>query len=137
MPTAPKPLCRHPRCPRRAVRGGYCEAHQHLTSESRRPGSAERGYDPEWVALASSHRRAAGDRCEAIEHGRRCESRIAGVHHLDPVEVVPSRRLDPTNLIGLCRSHHQRAEVAAQRIGTPPAFCLDSKPDWRSSHYRR
>lgn len=32
------------------------------------------------------------------------------VHHIVPIEVDYSRRLDDTNLITLCRYHHEKAE---------------------------
>jgi predicted restriction endonuclease len=84
----------------------YCASHD--------PNSVRRRVTPGRTTKAQGKfRRAvlanAGHRCQAIEHGKRCEV-TAGLqaHHLD--RLADSRSYDPRKGVALCPRHHAVAE---------------------------
>ena len=112
-----------PGCNSTTTRHGYCAKHQRHTYDARRGTAWQRGYDAAWNALAAAYRKAIGNRCEITHEGDRCAGACADVHHIESIEDAPSKRLDPHNLVGLCRSHHKLAEAAYTRTGASPKWC--------------
>ena len=123
MPHAPRSPCMLPGCNSTTTRHGYCAKHQRHTYDARRGTASDRGYDPEWAAESKSYRKAIGNQCEIHVRGVRCLGVCAIVHHIESVEKAPARRLDPTNRVGLCASHHGLATKHQEATGNSPAWC--------------
>jgi hypothetical protein len=52
---------------------------------------------------------AAGGRCQAVEHGVRCDVTTGlQAHHLD--RLIDSQTFDPRRGVALCPRHHRMAE---------------------------
>lgn len=108
MPLRPPRQCSWPGC-RTLVRGGSrCAKHttEHWRADAAYRGtSRERGIDERWLALRAEHFRRDPwcVRCRA--EGRRTPAAI--LHHIVEHRGDEALRLDPTNVEGLCRSHHQ------------------------------
>lgn len=73
--------------------------------------TTERGYGADWRRL----RRWVLSRSPLCQH---CKDSPAGtitlavdLHHIQSVKSCPERRLDPSNLISLCRSCHVKEEA--------------------------
>lgn len=102
MPTP----CRYPGCPALS-HDRYCDAHARATRreyDARRGSGAERGYGAPWRQL-----RATILRRDPVCRWPGCEERSTDVDH-----IVSKRRGgsdDPSNLRGLCHSHHSRKTV--------------------------
>jgi 5-methylcytosine-specific restriction endonuclease McrA len=77
-----------------------------------RPSASVRGYDHAWAKLSNHHRTRVEPLC------RVCAGAGEMVHHVEPVDVAPHRRLDPTNLATLCNRCHAMAHAGA--IEVPP-----------------
>lgn len=74
-----------------------------------RPSSQVRGYDANWQRLSAAFRR---------EHPlcQRCRERPSElVHHLRPISAGGSR-LDPANLISLCKACHGQVHSNPQSL---------------------
>lgn len=72
--------------------------------DRRRGSAAQRGYDHDWRRLAEQVK-AAEPLCRMCRAaGRLSETEV--VDHIVPVWVEPSRRLDRSNLQGLCKRCH-------------------------------
>lgn len=102
---------------------GYCAEHIALSYDKRRGNAVSRGYDDAWSRLSSAYRKAIGNRCEITHAWMRCTGKCDEVHHIESVEDAPSRRLDWSNLVGLCRAHHRRATAEYERTGQSPTWC--------------
>ena len=61
---------------------------------------SERGYDHDWHVLR--------DRFMELNPSCACGKPSRIVHHIEHVRANPARRLDPSNLIALCWSCHER-----------------------------
>ena len=108
MPNAPKRPCKKPGC-KELTSSLYCTAHSvpaNLYAYDQQRGTpASRGYDGDWKRV----------RTEALKRDKylcqMCLPRpvpATEVHHDVPIAVDPSRRLDLTNLISLCKACHSR-----------------------------
>jgi 5-methylcytosine-specific restriction protein A len=85
---------------------GKRDCQEHRRKRDERPSAYRRGYDGNWrkFRLWFLNANPTCIRCEA--EGRVTEA--TEIHHKVPLRVDPSRRLDPTNLEALCKSHHSR-----------------------------
>lgn len=99
----------------------YCVNHAALEQsvaqqhDQWRGSSARRGYDGAWVKVRNMALRRDGYLCQLC----RKENRIvvaAVVDHIVPVKVAPDRRLDLSNLQGLCTPHHQRKTAEDMKL---------------------
>lgn len=103
MPVAPKRFCAY--C--RAAHDGPCPARQKKKwqdYDAQRPSSTERGYDADWRRCRAVYLRAnpfCAD-CLARKRLRPAEE----VHHTVKIRDDPSRRLDWSVLVGLCKPCH-------------------------------
>lgn len=70
----------------------------------------------EWAALALGHL-ARYPNCVDCERmtGRITPATVP--HHIVPVRLDPSRRLDPSNLVSLCNCCHQRRHAEMRNAG--------------------
>lgn len=126
MPARTLSKCALPTCLALAIRRGRCAVHAQEADQSR-GGSAARGYDREWRRLRARFLRERCARCDdrpvvTCECGGTglanafCRDCLRGgkivlareVHHVESVRVAPHRRLDATNLMGLCKPCHQK-----------------------------
>jgi len=90
-----------------------CGINERIKPQRSNKTGAERGYDSDWDKL-SKRFRANNPWCsECLRNGRYTLAR--DVHHVVPIERDPSRRLDVTNLVAVCRSCHWDLETKARR----------------------
>jgi hypothetical protein len=88
-------------------------------------------YDHQWDRLAKRHLRIRPV-CAVTGCGKPAKH----VDHVVPVAVAPHRRLDPTNLQGLCHACHNRLTAAYDK-GSIAGVCdvdglpLDPNHPWR------
>jgi 5-methylcytosine-specific restriction protein A len=86
---------------------------QQQAQEARRRQEAARQQEkntfylsPAWKALIAAHA-AENPLCRhCLEEG--IITPLAEVDHIEPVKTAPDRRLDPSNLQGLCKPHHSK-----------------------------
>jgi len=93
---------------------GACDRCGPIRPESadKRPSAARRGYDRAWQQLRA-HTLATHPWCaDCDQAGIVTES--TEVHHLQPIAEAPNRRLDPSNLMALCKSCHSRRTAAEE-----------------------
>jgi 5-methylcytosine-specific restriction protein A len=111
MPPLPAKPCRWPGCPKLCTDGsGYCQDHieqarakkqRQRQDRDTRQSAARRGYDRRWARVRALKLRR-DPVCE------RCGKKIANVvHHLVPIEVDYTKRLEYDNLQSLCRECHE------------------------------
>lgn len=92
--------------------------------------------DARWKRLAKRHLKAH-PWCSVVG----CEERAFHVDHIETIEEAPHRRLDPTNLQGLCANHHN-VVTAAYDSGTIRGACdangspLDPEHPWNQPSNR-
>lgn len=106
MPTRPLQRCRRPGCPTR-VRSGYCAEHD-------RSGTPPRAVTSSASALGYGGTWPATRRAYLLTH-RVCEEPWCGrpARHVDHVLSKRDGGTDhPSNLMGLCASHHSAKTVA-------------------------
>jgi hypothetical protein len=90
-------------------------------------------YDHQWDRLAKRHLRI-----HPVCAVTGCGKPAKHVDHVVPVAVAPHRRLDPTNLQGLCHACHNRLTAAYDK-GSIAGACdaaglpLDPSHPWRQS----
>lgn len=74
--------------------------------------------------------------CRANLRGtvKRLNNEDLSVHHIIPLKVDYSLRLDDRNLITLCRTHHEMAESGELSAGELSAL-LDTPPEGRRSDF--
>ncbi|MCU0973719.1 MAG: HNH endonuclease [Burkholderiales bacterium] len=102
MPTRPLRPCAQPGC-RELVPAGRCRAHARQQEQARGSHGA-RGYDRRWERV-----RALVLQAEPLCQVCQAEGRVTAaneVHHLVPIAVDPSRRLELANLQPLCKACH-------------------------------
>jgi hypothetical protein len=95
-----------------------------------RPGVRERGYTPEWDALAAAFKQRSPWCCCCWSVGVRRATQI--VDHIVPVADDPSRLLDPSNLQPCCRDCHDHIKRVLEkqwRVGKIRAADLDLRSD--------
>lgn len=106
MLTAPLRPCAAPGC-RALVKAGRCEAHRKQRwqqQDERRGTSTERGYDATWRKLRLWFLQRNPLCAECSKRGRIRPA--AEVHHIRTIAEAPELRLDPDNLMALCKPCH-------------------------------
>jgi 5-methylcytosine-specific restriction enzyme A len=111
MSALPKIPCRKPGCPAKLERGNgsLCPEHrkaEYRKQDQRRSSSTQRGYDADWRRVRD-WKRATDPLCEQCWKDGTITP-MAEVHHIIPIAVDRSRRLDVTNLVSLCKACHSR-----------------------------
>lgn len=106
MPMKPKHPCAVRTCPN-LTNDRYCDAHKRegwkqLARDYPRPSAVDRGYDADWQKVRNAYIKTHPV-CEVC--GR---AKTAIVHHIVSVRQDPSRRLDASNLQGVCKSCHEK-----------------------------
>jgi 5-methylcytosine-specific restriction protein A len=115
MPSRAGSACSRPGCGG-IVRAGVCSvcgprrAEYRRTEDAQRGTPAERGYDEQWRKVRAMA--LAGNPLCKMCADAGATNLAADVHHIVPIRVDPSRRLDLANLVPLCRRHHAQAERA-------------------------
>jgi 5-methylcytosine-specific restriction enzyme A len=88
----------------------------------KRPSAAKRGYDRAWQQLRA-HFLTMNPWCvDCDEEGIAEESTEA--HHVEPIEAAPHRRLDPTNLMALCKSCHSKRTAIEENNAGASSRCM-------------
>lgn len=111
MPRKPPRVCP---CGHRVASGARCPCQTQADAERKarfdrtRPSASARGLDADWRRLRLEHLRAH-------PYCVRCGAPAREVDHIVPRSVAPERRLDPTNLQSLCKSHHSGAKQREER----------------------
>jgi 5-methylcytosine-specific restriction protein A len=72
--------------------------------QDHRPAAHKRGYDRDWRRLRDYHMNQHPLCEDCKQQGDTVAANM--VDHVVPVDVDPSRRLDPSNLRSLCWKHH-------------------------------
>lgn len=114
MPMRPRSRCTVPLCVERSP----CPVHgraRFIAYDAARGPAYARGYDAAWRALRAVFVRQHPN-CQAVG----CAEPTHEVHHRVPVKQAPELRLEWSNLVALCASHHRRAEAAVR--GAPNAL---------------
>jgi 5-methylcytosine-specific restriction enzyme A len=112
MPVAAPHPC--PGCRKLTTGPGRCPAcrTEAARSDYERRGSREsRGYGADWQRVRDAYVREH----PVCEECRDAPTRE--VHHVVPVRVDPSRRLDATNLRALCKGCHSRTTITDPTTG--------------------
>ena len=120
MPQRPQKPCNHPGC-RQVTRERYCPAHAIAAMERakarkvepERESAARRGYDRDWRTFRAGYL-AEYPFCVTCK-AKGVITPASVLHHIQPLDVAPARRLDPTNLQALCRRCHEETEGRARR----------------------
>ena len=68
-----------------------------------RPGASARGYDAKWHKFQSGFLRT-----HPICAFTGCRNKATEVHHIARVRHRPDLRLDPSNVVALCKHHHSQ-----------------------------
>jgi 5-methylcytosine-specific restriction endonuclease McrA len=85
-----------------------CGVKERMKQKKNSKSGSERGYGYDWDQLSKRYR-ANNPFCqECLKHGRYTLTR--DVHHVVPIDVDPSRRLDVSNLLAVCRPCHQQLD---------------------------
>lgn len=111
MPSRPPRLCA---CGHRVAAGLRCPCEQKRDAERKarfdkgRPSASARGLGADWRRLRAEH-------LKAHPFCVRCGAPAREVDHVIPRSVAPERRLDPTNLQGLCTPCHSGAKQREER----------------------
>jgi len=83
---------------------GKCEVAS-KQADIRRGSNTERGYDGAWRMVRLHHIKRFPLCADCIDV--RQYTAASEVHHMHKVSEYPERRLDPDNLMSLCRAHHR------------------------------
>jgi len=106
--------CRAPGCGT-LVRGKYCERHLHDNPRSNQ--KTDPFYQsPEWIRTRK-WRRSRNPICQRIVNGVQCMNPSYHCHHKLGIHTAPELRLDPNNLVMLCRHCHPDYETPEWREG--------------------
>ena len=90
-----------------------CGVRERMKPKTNKQSGVERGYGSDWDDLSRRYR-ANHPMCEeCLRHDRFTAARE--VHHVVPIAVDPSRRLDWSNLMAVCRGCHQKLDKEARR----------------------
>lgn len=116
MPDAPKLPCKHPGCPALSVGSQWCDEHRknrkQYSNREPRANSHDRGYDYDWRKFRASYLRANPLCVDCLTTNR--PEPATEVHHITKLRVAPERKFDPTNLMALCRTCHQKRTAAGE-----------------------
>lgn len=97
-------------CPRcNAAHDGQCPLAKPIYRkqvDDRRGTRQQRGYDADWYRLRHQHLLRWPLCADCLD--RRMYTAATEVHHMAKVADHPERRLDPDNLMSLCRTCHSR-----------------------------
>lgn len=117
MPDRPLHFCRHMGCSE-LVTGSYCPTHQaqhdreQAAAEARytrsRGSAASQGYDRAWQTVRMAYLRRHPLCEDCLAEGKTTPAVM--VHHLVPVKVDRSKRLDMSQLRALCNACHEKIE---------------------------
>lgn len=88
--------------------GCQCSTMKAASTNDYRKSTHERGYGSDWQALSIEYRRC-NPLCEICLADGRTEA-VAEVHHIVPIAVDPSLRLEWSNLMSVCRECHELVE---------------------------
>jgi 5-methylcytosine-specific restriction protein A len=102
MAKRPLAYCSVPGCSAR-VSAGRCAAHRGRPVDDRRLPAHRRGYGRDWQRLRA--RLIQGQLCADCEAAGYIVI-ATELHHVIRISVDPRRRLDPDNLLPLCKLHH-------------------------------
>jgi hypothetical protein len=93
---------------------GLCPACENRRTQERLQSEPWRAVysTPMWRAVRAAARRRAGERCQAVVDGVRCnERRDLEAHHLTPLRAG-GEPFDMDNVVVLCDDHHAALERA-------------------------
>lgn len=100
---AAKRFCRNAGCPA-LVATGYCEAHKSAAYDKWTQQEKNQIYDYRWIRVRLSFLRENPLCVDCLEKG--IVTAAAEVHHRLKARDYPALRLDPTNLMSLCKACH-------------------------------
>ncbi len=103
MPSKPKVRCQCGKI-RRPDERCACGGTPGRFGDPRRGSAASRGYGSDWSKFRNAYL-SLHPLCSSCESQGRVVV-AAELHHLIPIRLAPSRRLDPTNCVGLCKRCH-------------------------------
>ena len=95
-----------------------CGSKERIKPKTNSVGSVDRGYGWDWDQLSRRYR-ANHPWCEECEKAGRF-TLARDVHHIVPIEQDPSRRMDVTNLMAVCRACHQALDRVARAAPQVP-----------------
>jgi len=107
MPYKPKTPCRHPGCPEKAEKGGYCEKHKKQIRkkyDNERGTSAQRGYGARWQKARKIYLREHPLCVKCLEEGQVTAATV--VDHIIPHKGDYGLFWDVDNWQSLCERHH-------------------------------
>lgn len=116
MPFAALRPCSAPGC-RALVRNGRCPAHEaqrrsQLAKADKRPNARRRGaYDYDWEKLRRAHLAQNPDCMKCGAPANTVDHWVAWQNGSTEEEERQAMRLDPGNLVSMCRSCHSRKTV--------------------------
>jgi 5-methylcytosine-specific restriction protein A len=106
MPYKPRPGCKYPYCPNKAIKGSsYCKGHKKLM-EKQRPDSSARGYDYEWQKFREEYLKRNPFCIECIKNGKLTKSKV--IDHIIPHKGDERLFWDEDNMQPLCINCHNR-----------------------------
>jgi hypothetical protein len=97
------------------VTGKYCAKHVHNNVRSNRTGDPFYLSMP-WIRMRDFIR-CRNPICQRIVNGVRCFQPAAICHHLVGINESVELRLDPRNLVAVCRHHHPDEPTPQWREG--------------------
>ena len=119
MPTRPpvhRPTYCGPPAPRR--RAAFDRERGSLRVGPNGPSAASRGHDHRWRAFRAAALAASPLCADCLARG--VVTPATEAHHVAKLRDAPERRLDPSNVMSLCRAHHSmrtgRGEWAATSL---------------------
>ncbi len=71
--------------------------------DRKRPNAGSRGYDAEWQRFRARYL-TGYPQCQAPG----CYAQATELHHIKRVTERPDLRLNPTNIVGMCKRHHSQ-----------------------------
>ena len=88
--------------------------HKQYNNNVRDKRSARFYASPQWIRLRDLTMARAGYQCQMCKQQGRVTP-ATEVHHIVPIRVDWSKRLDASNLISLCHKHHMEIEEETRR----------------------
>lgn len=111
MPTAPSRPCKYPGCATLTIGHNWCDEHrpqrERYSNRQWRENSHERGYDYQWRVFRDGFLQANPLCADCLAQENRPEPSVE-VHHVIKLRLAPERKFDRTNLMALCKRHHQQ-----------------------------
>jgi 5-methylcytosine-specific restriction protein A len=97
------------------VRTPYCDKHLHTNERAtKKPDPFYNS--PEWRRLQPFLKRK-NSICQRKVNGVQCMNPSVICHHLRGIHTAPELKLDPNNLVMLCREHHPDDETPLWKVG--------------------